>query len=164
MSPAKLKSPVSSGQHLSQRPVDYVGEVPQEIGRFQHKVATNRWWNFGWIGLFVMAVAGCLGGGCASANVNPQVPRANTGYVDYFADSGEDLYWEVQQFDASTQQFKKTFSRPDAAKDGFLRLAFRPGHYQFRISFLNQVITQPAFVEVDILDGLITPVRVQLTE
>ncbi len=109
-------------------------------------------------------MTGCLGAGCASPNVNPRQPRANTGYIDCFADSGEDLYWEVEQFDASTQQFQKTFSKPEAAKDGFLRLAFRPGHYQVRLSFLNQVIAQPALVEVDVLDGLITPVRVELTE
>jgi hypothetical protein len=144
--------------------VDYTGGVPQKIHRFLQKIGINRWSSFGRLGLVGLSVVGSLGAGCASPNVNPRQPRANTGYVDCFADSGEDLYWEVQQFDASTQQFKKTFSRLDAAKDGFLRLAFPPGHYQFRIGFLNQVIAQPAFVEVEVLDGLITPVRVELTE
>lgn len=103
-----------------------------------------------------------LGVGCASPNVNPAQPRANTGYADFFADPDDGLYWDVQRLDDSTRLFKNAFSELSAAEGGFLRLALPPGHYQFRISFLNRVIAGPALVEVEVRDAQVTPVRVEL--
>ena len=120
--------------------------------------------SLGGLSFLALVLATCFGAGCASPNVNPKLPRVNTGYVDFFADSEEDLYWEVRQFDASSQQFKTAFSTFHAPKDGFVRLAFPPGHYQFQITFLNQTIAQPALVEVEVLDSRITPVRVELNK
>ena len=114
--------------------------------------------------ILMLATAALLAFGCASPNVNPPLPKANTGYVDFFADTAPDLYWEVRQFDPSTKEFREAFSQLSPLKDGVLRLAFHPGHYQFRISFLNRVITEPALVEVDVGDGQVTPLRVELTE
>jgi len=41
--------------------------------------------------------------GCATRNVNPPQARANTGYVDFHADSPGELCWEVSRF--SLRQF-----------------------------------------------------------
>ena len=102
--------------------------------------------------------------GCATPNVNPPQARANTGYVDFQADPSAELCWDVARFDDRTQDFKSVFSELDPLADGVLRLAFAPGHYRLRVTFLNRVITQPAEIEVEVQDGKITPVRVTLTE
>ncbi len=101
--------------------------------------------------------------GCAAPNVNPLQARANTGYVDFHADPSGELNWEVARFDDRMQVFKKVFSELEPPTGGFLRLAFAPGHYRLRVTFLNRVITQPAEVEVEVQNGKITPVCVVLT-
>jgi len=111
----------------------------------------------------VLAIVACLAVGCASPNVNPSQARANTGYVDFHADPPGDLYWEVSRID-DAQNPKVLFSELKAPEGGVLRLAFPPGHYHLRITFLNRVIKAPAETDVDVRDGKITPVRVQLTD
>jgi len=101
--------------------------------------------------------------GCATQNVNPPQARANTGYVDFQADPSAELCWDVARFDDRTQDFKSVFSELDPLADGVLRLAFAPGHYRLRVTFLNRVIAKPAEIEVEVQDGKITPVRVTLT-
>jgi hypothetical protein len=90
--------------------------------------------------------------------------RANTGYVDFHADSSGELSWDVARFDDRTQSFKSVFSELEPAAGGFLRLAFAPGRHRLQVTFLNRVIAKPAEVEVEVQDGKITPVRVTLTE
>jgi hypothetical protein len=114
--------------------------------------------------LLLFALLALWASGCATQNVNPSQARANTGYVDFHADSSAELCWEVARFDDSTQVFKKVFSELELPTGGFLRLAFAPGHYRLQVTFLNRVITQPAEVEVEVQAGKITPVRVTLTE
>ena len=43
-----------------------------------------------------------------------------------------------------------------------MRLAFAPGHYHLRVTFINCVVREPGLVEVEVRDGLITPVHVAL--
>jgi hypothetical protein len=114
--------------------------------------------------LFGLALAGGFLAGCASPNVNPAMPKANTGYADFFTDSAEDLDWEVRQLNTATGQFEPVFSRLKPIEGRILRLAFAPGRYSLRVTFLNRVIAKPAEVEVEVQDGKITPVRVTLTE
>jgi len=114
--------------------------------------------------LLAFALAGGFLVGCASPNVNPAIPKANTGYVDFFTDSAEDLYWEVRQLNTATSQFEPVFSRLKRIEGGILRLAFAPGRYSLQLTFLNRFIARPAEVEVEVQDGKITPVRVTLTE
>jgi len=102
--------------------------------------------------------------GCASPNVNPPTPRAHTGYVDLYAESGDTLAWDVRRFDAAANQFKTVFSELDPTEDGMLRLAFAPERYRLRVTFLNRVINEPALLDVNVQDGRITPVHVTLTE
>jgi len=102
--------------------------------------------------------------GCASPNVNPASPRTNTGYIDLYADFSGELSWDVQRFDVTANGFKKLFYDWDPVEGRILRLAFAPGHHQLRVTFLNQVIAEPAVIEVEVRDGGITPVQVKLVE
>jgi hypothetical protein len=101
--------------------------------------------------------------GCATRNVNPLQARANTGYVDFRADSFPDLCWEVARFDDRKQAFQPLFSELEPPAGGILRLAFSPGHHRLRVTFMNRVIVNPVEFEVEVQDGKITPVRVTLT-
>jgi hypothetical protein len=114
--------------------------------------------------LLLFALLALWASGCATQNVNPPQARANTGYADFRADPAGELYWQVERFDDRAHGFKKVFSELEPPTGGFLRLAFAPGHYRLRVTFLNRVITQPAEVEVEVQTGKITPVRVTLTE
>ena len=86
----------------------------------------------------------------------------NTGYVDFRADPAGGLSWEVARFDDRAQSFKSVFSQLNPLTNGILRLAFAPGHCRLRIAFLNRIVSQPAEVEVEVKDGMITPVQVAL--
>ena len=112
----------------------------------------------------MLATAGLLLAGCASPNVNPPQPRANTGYVDFYLDAPAELSWEVERFDDRAQDYKDIFSKLEPPPGGILRLAFPPGHYRLRVTFLNRVVREPALVEVDVKDGAITPVQVALVD
>jgi hypothetical protein len=114
--------------------------------------------------VLLLAGIGLLIAGCASPNVNPPRAHAKTGYVDFYADPPAELSWDVARFEDRTQDFKDVFSELDPPRGGFLRLAFAPGHYRFRITFMNLVVSEPGLVEVEVADGMITPVRVELTE
>lgn len=111
----------------------------------------------------MLAAAGLLLFGCASPNVNPPQARVNTGYVDFHANSTEELNWQVRRFDDGTRSFQHVFSELKPPQGGFLRLAFEPGRHRLQVTFLNRVIVKPVEVEVEVQDGKITPVCVTLT-
>jgi hypothetical protein len=113
--------------------------------------------------LLTLAAAALLVSSCASPNANPPRAGANTGYVDFHADSTNALSWDVARFDVSTQAFQKVFSDLNPPQCGVLRLAFAPGRHRLRVTFLNRVISNPAEIEVEVQDGKITPVHVTLT-
>jgi hypothetical protein len=102
--------------------------------------------------------------GCATRNVNPPKARAHTGYVDFHADASAELCWEVSRWDDRSKDFELVFWDLDPPVGGILRLAFAPGHHRLRIALLNQVITKPVEVEVEVQDGKILPARLTLTE
>jgi hypothetical protein len=114
--------------------------------------------------LLALAAMALWAAGCASPNVNPPQARANTGYVDLRADSTNELCWEVGQFDQAKGEFRRVFSSLEPPTGGILRLAFAPGRYKLRVTFLNFAIVRPAELEVEVQDGKITPVRVVLTD
>jgi hypothetical protein len=70
----------------------------------------------------------------------------------------------VPRYDERAQEFESVYSELKPPQDGILRLAFAPGSYRLRITFLNRVIESPADIEVQVQDGRITPVRVTMTE
>jgi len=98
--------------------------------------------------------------GCATQNGNPAHARANKGYVDFHADSAADLWWEVKRFDDHAQSFTTLFSQFKPVPNGILRLELAPGHYHLQVRFQNRAVLEPMETEVDVENGLITPVRV----
>jgi hypothetical protein len=72
--------------------------------------------------------------------------------------SRDNLCWDIRQLPGN----KKLYYEFHPVTEPILRLAFKPGHYQLRVSFLNQVITRPGTAEVDVRDGMVTPVTVTL--
>ena len=118
--------------------------------------------NAQWPILFAIALTGLFLFGCASNNVDPATPRAGTGYVDFYSDH-PDLSWQVEEL-REGKRAAEVFAEFTPLKEPVLRLAFTPGNHQLRVAFLNRVITQPVVVSVDVQEGMITPVRVTLTE
>lgn len=114
--------------------------------------------------LGLLLAASLLAPGCATQNVNPPQARANTGYVDLYADPAAQLYWEVARFDEESRTFRQVFSELEAVPDGILRLAFKPGRHRLQVSVLNRFVVNPGEIEVEVQDGRITPVHVILTE
>ena len=110
------------------------------------------------IALPVLVVLGLLAGGCASPNVNPASPRPHTGYVDFYAVNADNLCWDITDVNRN----KKVFYEFDPVKESILRLAFKPGPYHLRVTFLNHVIVEPGVADVEVRDGMVTPVTVTL--
>ncbi len=75
--------------------------------------------------------------GCTSPNVNPPPPRANTGYVDFYADSSMDLAWEVKRAVGKTGEMRTVFSEFKPVKGTVLRLAAPPGTNRFQVWFIQ---------------------------
>jgi hypothetical protein len=83
--------------------------------------------------------------------------------VDFHADPGCVLWWEVERFNEGAQSFNSVVSEFKPPHAGVLRLAFPPGRFRLRVTFLNRVIAKPAEIEIEVQDGRIIPVRVTLT-
>ena len=113
--------------------------------------------------LLAVAALALLAPGCATKDVNPPQARAHMGYVDFHAPADEELSWQVGCFDDQTKTFKLLYLEYEPPADGILRLALKPGHYRFQVTIVNRVTSAPAVVEVEIQDGLITPVAFALT-
>jgi hypothetical protein len=111
---------------------------------------------------FLAGLACLIVAGCASPNVNPPTPRAHTGYVDFFADD-DGLYWQVDQIEADGKA-KQVFYQFAPLNEHILRLAFAPGQYRFRVNFMNHAIRNSGVVEVEVQDGMISPVQVTLVD
>jgi hypothetical protein len=101
--------------------------------------------------------------GCATKNVNPAQAKANTGYVDLFTDAADPLDWQVECFDDVTQSFRTVYSEFKPPAGGVVRLGLAPGHYRLRVMFLNLALVAPALAEVEVKDGMITPVLIELS-
>jgi hypothetical protein len=113
-------------------------------------------------GLPMLVATVLLVAGCASTNVNPSRAHAHTGYVDFHADGLDELSWQVERFDEHKQTFRRIFSELDPPAEPALRLAFPPGRYRFKVRFLNRVVSEPGVIDVEVKNGMITPVRVEL--
>ena len=102
-------------------------------------------------------------GGCSTPNVNPPAPSAHTGYVDFYTDSDMGLSWEVKRADDRTGEMRGLFSEFEPVQGTVLRLAAPPGNHRFQVWFTNQVTEGPQTVQVQVVDGRVTPVHVTLT-
>jgi hypothetical protein len=106
----------------------------------------------------LLAGIGLMAGGCASPNVNPANAKHGMGYVDFYADDADNLYWDVTDLKTN----KKVYYEFDPLQESILRLAFKPGQYELQVTFSNHIIDTPGTAEVDVREGMITPVTVTL--
>jgi hypothetical protein len=100
--------------------------------------------------------------GCAGPDVNPHAPRPGKGYVDLFTQPKTDVWWKVDVFDSRIQGYKEFTAQFKAPEQAIFRVEARPGPHKARISFVNQAIEAPAEVEVEVREGIITPLAVKL--
>lgn len=96
--------------------------------------------------------------GCASPNVNPPTAKHGMGYVDFYCDDADGLYWDITDIKTG----KKVFYDFNPFNEQILRVALAPGHYQLNINVLNHVINKTATVDVEVAEGKITPVTVTM--
>ena len=104
-----------------------------------------------------------LGLGCASNNVNPTTAHRGTGYVDFYARNDADLSWSIERLEADGGR-KSVFFEFDPLKENILRLAFKPGHHRLSVTVINRPILAQGTVEVEVGEGLVTPVSVTLAD
>jgi len=100
--------------------------------------------------------------GCSTPNVNPPAPRDHTGYVDFYTDSDMGLSWDVKRTDGGTGELRAVYSEFKPVQGTILRLAAPPGNHRFQVWFTNQVTEGPQTVQVQVMDGKVTPVHVTL--
>ena len=112
---------------------------------------------------FLATVICLVSAGCSTPNVNPLAPRANTGYVDFYADSSLELSWEVKRGSENTGEMRTVFSELKPIEGTVLRLAAPPGRHRFQVWFMNQFTEGPQIVSVDVMDAKVTPIHVTLT-
>jgi hypothetical protein len=105
-----------------------------------------------------------LAGGCASPDVNRQTPRPSRGYVDLFTQPRTDVWWKVDVYDSRKQDYREFTAQFKSPGQAIFRVEARPGSHRARISFVNQAVEAPAEVEVDVREGMITPVEVKLNK
>ncbi len=115
-------------------------------------------------GMWIALVAtGLLGLGCASNNVNPATARSGTGYVDVYAMNDAELSWGIDRLESDGGR-KSVFSEFDPVKESILRLAFKPGHHRLSVTIINRPVLTRGTVEVEVSDGMVTPVSVTLVD
>ncbi len=110
------------------------------------------------------AALGLLLPACATKNVNPVQAQPHTGYVDFYTEPPSQLSWDVSRFDDRTQSLKRVYYEYEPIADGVLRLAFAPGHYRLQATFLNRTVLEPIVAEVNVNDGMVTPVHVEFSD
>ena len=108
--------------------------------------------------LLTLAALALWVSGCATPNLDPASARPRTGYVDFYAVNADDLCWDI----TDVPRDKKIFYEFNPVKEPVLRLAFKPGRYQLRVTFLNHAVTVPGVADVEVQDGRVTPVTVTL--
>ena len=114
--------------------------------------------------MLLCAVSGILllTNGCASPDVNPQAARPGRGYVDLFTRPKTNVWWKVDVFDPRKQDYREFTVQFKAPEQAVFRVEAQPGRHKARISFVNQAVEAPAEVEVEVREGMITPVEVKL--
>ncbi len=113
--------------------------------------------------LTVLGVVACLGLlGCGTTAVNPDKPRANTGYVDFYTDSPLELSWEIKRAEPTGGEMRTLFSKFEPVEGTVLRLAVAPGPQRFSVWVMNRVTDGPQTVDASVEDGKVTPIHVTL--
>ena len=112
--------------------------------------------------------AGCalllLAAGCATPDVNPPAAHVGRGYVDLYTQPKADVWWKVDVFDSRKQNYKEFTAQFKTPAQAIFRVEARPGRHKARISFVNQAVEAPAELEVEVREGMITPVEVKVNK
>ena len=114
----------------------------------------------GWLPALLLGFVG----GCATSDVDPPAARAGRGYVDLYTLPKTEAWWKVDVFDPGRQSYKEFSAQFKAPGEGVFRIEARPGRHKARVSFVNQAIEAPAEVEVEVREGMITPVQVSINQ
>jgi hypothetical protein len=114
----------------------------------------------GWLPALLLGLVG----GCATPDVDPPAARAGRGYVDLYTVPRTEAWWKVDVFDPNRQSYKEFTAQFKAPGEGVFRIEARPGRHKAHISFVNQAIEAPAEVEVEVREGMITPVQVRVSQ
>ncbi len=112
--------------------------------------------------LYALGGAIVVASGCAGPDVNPRAPRPGRGYVDLYTQPKTDAWWKVDVFDARIEGYKEFTAEFKTPGQDIFRVSARPGPHKARISFVNQAVEAPAEIEVEVRDGMITPVQVKI--
>jgi hypothetical protein len=102
--------------------------------------------------------------GCANPDVNPQTPRPGRGYVDLYTQPKTDVWWKLDVFDSRTAGYKELAAQFKAPEQAIFRVEARPGPFKARIGFVNHAVEAPSDIEVEVRQGMITPIQVKLDE
>lgn len=113
---------------------------------------------------FALVALAAVAFGCASPNVDPPVAKAHTGYVDLYLAIPDELAWEVRDCLSGTNPFKTLYFDVRPVPGGVLRLALEPGPHRLRVTCVNRAVAHPAEIEIDVRDGMITPLRATLSD
>jgi hypothetical protein len=114
----------------------------------------------GWLPALLLGLA-C---GCATPDVDPPAARVGRGYVDLYTMPKTEAWWKVDVFDPNRQSYKEFTAQFKAPGEGVFRVEARPGRHKARISFVNQAIEAPAEIDVEVREGMITPVQVTVSQ
>jgi hypothetical protein len=101
--------------------------------------------------------------GCKSTDINPGSCRPGRGYADLFTEPKEDVWWQVDVFDTQEQGYKEFTAQFETPQFSIFRVEARPGKHKARIELVNRIVESPVELEVDIREGMITPIRVTMT-
>jgi len=112
--------------------------------------------------LFSFATALLFSAGCASPNVDPPQARPNTGYIDFYSPTDDDLCWDIGESKGSDTHFRTVFSDVKPVEGDRLRLAFSPGSHRLRVTFLNRAVSESAIFNCDVQAGKIVQVAISL--
>jgi hypothetical protein len=100
--------------------------------------------------------------GCVSNNVNPATAARDTGYVEFFTAKPRELSWDVRRFDGVDQRWITIYNNFEPVHERALRIPLRPGNYLLEVRINNVVTDAPGRAKVEIKEGMVTPVLVEL--
>jgi len=115
--------------------------------------------------IFVVATLLFLTAGCKSTPEGALTPRPGKAYLDFYteAEAGT-LSWDIQKYDPVSKRHRILFSEIKPTRYNVVRVQLPPGEHQVRVAFLNQPIKLPATLKVSAREGMVTPIKVALTE
>ncbi len=88
--------------------------------------------------------------------------RTNMAYIDFYTDSNMQLSWGVRCTANQSAKARTLFHDLSPVEGNVLRLQVPPGTYWFEVWFNNLTITGPGCFQVQLVNGMVTPVHISL--